>query len=127
MKIKCSPANAALDYVSCLLQLMSASIVFPVLFYWLQLLSKEGLTLLGILETHFHADFVSGHYEIGLKTGATIYYGPSARDRCKFPMHELKDNEVMMGCGKGRGEGGVEGGGCCKYQQEMHACFSRFI
>ena len=68
------------------------------LYFCPQLLSSEGLTLLGVLETHFHADFVSGHYEIGQRTGAAIYFGPNAKDRCKFPMHEAKDNEVKY-CG----------------------------
>ena len=59
-----------------------------------QLASSESLQILGVLETHFHADFVSGHCEMAKRTGATIYFGPSAKDRCKFPMHEVKDNEV---------------------------------
>lgn len=32
-----------------------------------------------ILETHFHADFVSGHLDLAQKTGATIVYGPTAK------------------------------------------------
>jgi len=31
-----------------------------------------------VLETHFHADFVSGHLDLAQKTGATIVYGPTA-------------------------------------------------
>ena len=31
-----------------------------------------------VFETHFHADFVSGHVDLAKKTGATIVYGPGA-------------------------------------------------
>lgn len=37
-----------------------------------------------VLETHFHADFVSGHRELATITGATIVYGPTAV--ANFPM-----------------------------------------
>ncbi len=59
------------------------------------MLESEKLTLCGVLETHFHADFVSGHYEMGKRLGVPIYFGPSAGERCKFPVHELKDEEVQ--------------------------------
>ena len=55
-------------------------------------------SLKGILETHFHADFVSGHLELREKTGACIYFGPTAGARCKFEQHELKDGEVCSSC-----------------------------
>ena len=32
-----------------------------------------------ILETHFHADFVSGHLDLAKETGAKIIYGPTAK------------------------------------------------
>ncbi|TAF85504.1 MAG: MBL fold metallo-hydrolase, partial [Flavobacteriia bacterium] len=32
-----------------------------------------------VFETHFHADFVSGHLDLAIKTGATIVYGPTAK------------------------------------------------
>lgn len=60
-----------------------------------EVLKSEDLSLCGVLETHFHADFVSGHYEIGKRAGVPIYFGPGAMERCKFPVHELKDNEVI--------------------------------
>ena len=60
----------------------------------MQELIAENLTLKGVLETHFHADFVSGHYELGQRTDTTVYFGPGAAERTKFPIHELKDNEV---------------------------------
>ena len=39
---------------------------------------KEGSTIKYIFETHFHADFVSGHLDLARKTGASIVYGPLA-------------------------------------------------
>ncbi|MEL6720386.1 MAG: MBL fold metallo-hydrolase [Bacteroidota bacterium] len=44
-----------------------------------------------IFETHFHADFVSGHLDLAKKTGATIIYGPNAETR--FEKYEAKDSE----------------------------------
>lgn len=41
-------------------------------------LEKEGVQLKYIFETHFHADFVSGHIDLSHKTGARIVYGPMA-------------------------------------------------
>lgn len=40
---------------------------------------KDGAKIKYVLETHFHADFVSGHLDLADKTGATIVYGPSAK------------------------------------------------
>jgi glyoxylase-like metal-dependent hydrolase (beta-lactamase superfamily II)/rhodanese-related sulfurtransferase len=39
---------------------------------------KSGATIKYIFETHFHADFVSGHLELSQKTNAPIIYGPNA-------------------------------------------------
>jgi glyoxylase-like metal-dependent hydrolase (beta-lactamase superfamily II)/rhodanese-related sulfurtransferase len=39
---------------------------------------KDGATIKYVFETHFHADFVSGHIDLAAKTGATIVYGPTA-------------------------------------------------
>ena len=44
-----------------------------------------------IFETHFHADFVSGHIDLGKVTGAPIVYGPHTET--KFPVHVAKDGE----------------------------------
>lgn len=44
-----------------------------------------------VFETHFHADFVSGHVDLAKKTGATIVYGPGAQTA--FAIHSAKDNE----------------------------------
>lgn len=46
-----------------------------------------------IFETHFHADFVSGHVDLAKKTGAPIVYGPGTKT--KFPIHPAKDGEVF--------------------------------
>lgn len=46
---------------------------------YLDRLTKDGVTLKYIFETHFHADFVSGHLDLSKKTGAPIVYGPTAR------------------------------------------------
>ena len=40
---------------------------------------KENATIKYIFETHFHADFVSGHLDLAQKTGASIVYGPTAK------------------------------------------------
>ncbi len=40
---------------------------------------KEGAQIKYVFETHFHADFVSGHVDLSKKTGAPIVYGPNAK------------------------------------------------
>lgn len=45
---------------------------------YLDRLEKDGVKLKYIFETHFHADFVSGHLDLSKKTGAPIIYGPTA-------------------------------------------------
>jgi glyoxylase-like metal-dependent hydrolase (beta-lactamase superfamily II)/rhodanese-related sulfurtransferase len=44
-----------------------------------------------VFETHFHADFVSGHVDLAKKTGAQIIYGPTAKT--EFDSYEAKDGE----------------------------------
>lgn len=39
----------------------------------------DGARIKYVLETHFHADFVSGHLDLAKQTGATIVYGPTAK------------------------------------------------
>lgn len=46
-----------------------------------------------IFETHFHADFVSGHLDLSKETGAPIVYGPETET--KFDVHIAKDGEVF--------------------------------
>lgn len=45
---------------------------------YLQKAQKNGATIKYIFETHFHADFVSGHLTLSKETGAPIVYGPTA-------------------------------------------------
>ena len=47
-----------------------------------------------IFETHFHADFVSGHVTLAQKTGAPIVFGPNANPT--FEAHIAKDGEVFQ-------------------------------
>ena len=53
----------------------------------------SGVKIKYILETHFHADFVSGHVDLAKKTGATIVFGPGAETN--FKKHEAKDGEIL--------------------------------
>jgi hydroxyacylglutathione hydrolase len=46
---------------------------------YLEKARQDGATIKYIFETHFHADFVSGHLDLAKKTGATIVYGPTAK------------------------------------------------
>jgi glyoxylase-like metal-dependent hydrolase (beta-lactamase superfamily II)/rhodanese-related sulfurtransferase len=54
---------------------------------------KEGASIKFIFETHFHADFVSGHVDLARKSGGKIVYGPGART--EFDMHEAQDGEIF--------------------------------
>ena len=56
-------------------------------------LTKDGVTLKYIFETHFHADFVSGHLDLSQKTGAPIVYGPTANP--EFEAIIAKDNQLF--------------------------------
>ena len=46
-----------------------------------------------VFETHFHADFVSGHLDLAKKTGARIVYGPTAQPG--FEAHIAADGEIF--------------------------------
>lgn len=52
---------------------------------------KDGAKIKYVFETHFHADFVSGHVELAAKSGATIVYGPEAKT--DFAAHIATDGE----------------------------------
>ena len=54
---------------------------------------KDGAKIKYVLETHFHADFVSGHLDLAEKTGATIVFGPTAKP--SFDAHNAKDGEIL--------------------------------
>jgi glyoxylase-like metal-dependent hydrolase (beta-lactamase superfamily II)/rhodanese-related sulfurtransferase len=58
---------------------------------YLQLAATRKATIKYIFETHFHADFVSGHLDLSKATGAPIVYGPQTKTR--FPVHIAKDGE----------------------------------
>ncbi len=53
--------------------------------------ASQGLTIVMVIETHFHADFLSGHLELAEATGAEIAYG-SAAD-AEFEHRKLADGE----------------------------------
>ncbi len=58
------------------------------------LLAKErNASIKYIFETHFHADFVSGHLDLSNQTGAPIIFGPGAKTN--FKIHSAKDGEVF--------------------------------
>jgi len=60
---------------------------------YLDRLEKGNVTLKYIFETHFHADFVSGHLDLSKKTGAPIVYGPTANP--DFEAIIAEDNQIF--------------------------------
>jgi hydroxyacylglutathione hydrolase len=60
---------------------------------YLQLAKSRNATIIYILETHFHADFVSGHLDLSQKTGAPIYFGPLAKTH--YAIETLTDGESL--------------------------------
>ena len=52
-----------------------------------------GLTIAWVIETHFHADFLSGHLELAEATGATIIYGEGPDT--EFASRRVADGEVI--------------------------------
>lgn len=61
---------------------------------YLDRLEKDGVALKYIFETHFHADFVSGHLDLSKKTGAPIVYGPTAQP--SFEAIIAEDNQIFQ-------------------------------
>jgi len=61
---------------------------------YLQLATERKATIKYIFETHFHADFVSGHIDLAKATGATIVYGPNTETN--FDVHAAKDGEKFQ-------------------------------
>ncbi len=53
--------------------------------------AAQGLTIIGVLNTHFHADFLAGHLELAAATGAWIGYG--RRAEADYPIRRLTDGE----------------------------------
>ncbi len=60
---------------------------------YLELATERKATIKYIFETHFHADFVSGHLDLAAATNATIIYGPNTQT--SFKVHVAKDEEVF--------------------------------
>ena len=56
-------------------------------------LKRDGVTLKYIFETHFHADFVSGHIDLSKSTNAPIVYGPKAA--CGFDCIVAADGQTF--------------------------------
>ncbi|MEZ4917593.1 MAG: MBL fold metallo-hydrolase [Saprospiraceae bacterium] len=61
---------------------------------YLERAAESGAKIKYVLETHFHADFVSGHIDLSNKTGAPIVYGPNANP--SFEAHIAKDGEKFQ-------------------------------
>ncbi len=60
---------------------------------YIDLARQQNAQIKYIFETHFHADFVSGHLDLQQATGAPIVYGPNTET--SFPIHLAKDGEVF--------------------------------
>ncbi|MBS1627838.1 MAG: MBL fold metallo-hydrolase [Bacteroidetes bacterium] len=60
---------------------------------YLEIANKRKATIKYIFETHFHADFISGHLDLAAATGATIVYGPDTIT--KLSVHIAKDGEIF--------------------------------
>ncbi|MEO5790001.1 MBL fold metallo-hydrolase [Gelidibacter sp.] len=55
--------------------------------------NAENAKIKYVFETHFHADFVSGHVDLANKTGATIVFGPGAET--SYDIHSATDGEIF--------------------------------
>src|SRR5205809_7294176 len=60
---------------------------------YLVLAKERNATIKYIFETHFHADFVSGHIDLSRATGAPIVYGPGTETA--FHVYIARDNETI--------------------------------
>jgi glyoxylase-like metal-dependent hydrolase (beta-lactamase superfamily II)/rhodanese-related sulfurtransferase len=60
---------------------------------YIDLAAEKGLKIKHIIETHLHADFVSGHHELAERTGARIYIG--AASGATFPHTPIKDGDSL--------------------------------
>ena len=61
---------------------------------YLETAAQHGLHIQHIIETHLHADFVSGHQELAERTGATIYLGEGSG--ATFPHRAVRDGDVSQ-------------------------------
>jgi hydroxyacylglutathione hydrolase len=60
---------------------------------YIEMAKQNGAKIKYIFETHFHADFVSGHIDLAKQTGATIVYGPTTQTT--YPVHVATDGEEL--------------------------------
>lgn len=60
---------------------------------YLAIAKQRGTKIKYVLETHFHADFVSGHIDLAKKTGATIIFGPNANPL--YDAHITEDGDIL--------------------------------
>ncbi len=60
---------------------------------YIDLAKEKNASIKYIFETHFHADFVSGHIDLGKQTGAPIIFGPETET--SFSVHVAKDGEIF--------------------------------
>jgi glyoxylase-like metal-dependent hydrolase (beta-lactamase superfamily II)/rhodanese-related sulfurtransferase len=60
---------------------------------YIDIAERRGAKIKYVLETHFHADFVSGHITLAKKTGADIIYGPTAKT--DFDCIVAEDNQAF--------------------------------
>lgn len=80
-----------------------AAIIDPIRDYdiYINMARERGAAIRYIFETHFHADFVSGHLDMARATGAKIVFGPGAQ--CGFECTVAADNEIFS-----LGEAGIK-------------------
>lgn len=60
---------------------------------YLELAQSRNTTIKYIFETHFHADFVSGHLDLSKATGAPIVYGPE--NKAQFKVISANDGQLF--------------------------------
>src|SRR5690606_5051034 len=60
---------------------------------YLELARRRSAEIKYVFETHFHADFVSGHIDLAARTGATIVYGPEAET--DYDVYHAADGETF--------------------------------
>jgi hydroxyacylglutathione hydrolase len=89
-------------YTNCLAQAAyyiesdgASAIIDPLRDYehYIELAKQHNSTIKYIFETHFHADFVSGHIDLAKKTRAAIVYGPTTQTN--YPAHVAADGEEL--------------------------------
>jgi len=61
---------------------------------YIKLAESRGAKICYVFETHFHADFVSGHLDLARKVNAPIIYGPGADTQYK--VYNAKDGELFQ-------------------------------